>query len=114
MARLLTAYGYGVAAYATAVEFLDHLPVGPDPCCILLDVQLPGLDGPGLQARLIELGSTVPIVFLTGHGDVRTGVQSIKAGAEDFLTKPVDADRLVDAIERAIARFSRCAIIMSG
>jgi FixJ family two-component response regulator len=103
--RLLTAFGYEVAVYATAKEFLDHIPLGPEPCCILLDVQLPGLDGPGLQARLTELGSIVPIVFLTGHGDIRTGVQTIKAGAEDFLTKPVDSDTLIDAIERAITRF---------
>jgi FixJ family two-component response regulator len=103
--RLLRASGYDVAAYASATEFLDHLPVGPDPCCLLLDVQLPGMDGPGLQSRLAEFGSTLPIVFLTGHGDIQTGVQSIKAGAEDFLTKPVDSDTLIDAIERAIARF---------
>jgi FixJ family two-component response regulator len=103
--RLLTAAGYEVTEYASAKEFLDHMPVGPDPCCILLDVQLPGLNGLGLQTRLTELGSIVPIVFLTGHGDIRIGVQSIKAGAEDFLTKPVPSDTLIEAIERAIARF---------
>ncbi len=81
------------------------MPLGADPCCILLDVQLPGLNGLGLQTRLTELGSIVPIVFLTGHADIRIGVQSIKAGAEDFLTKPVPSDALIDAIERAIARF---------
>ncbi len=103
--RLLTASGYEVAEYASAKEFLDHLPLGAGPCCILLDVQLPGLNGLGLQTRLTELGSIVPIVFLTGHADIRIGVQSIKAGAEDFLTKPVPSDTLIEAIERAIARF---------
>ena len=103
--RLLIASGYEVAEYASAKEFLDHMPLGADPCCILLDVQLPGLNGLGLQTRLTELGSIVPIVFLTGHADIRIGVQSIKAGAEDFLTKPVPSDALIDAIERAIARF---------
>jgi FixJ family two-component response regulator len=103
--RLLRASGYEVAEYESATDFLKHVPLGADPCCIVLDVRLPGLNGLGLHARLTELGSTVPIVFLTGYGDIRTGVQSIKAGAEDFLTKPVSADTLIEAIGRAIARF---------
>ena len=74
------------------------------PGCILLDVQIPGLSGPELQSRLIELGSTLPIVFLTGHADTATTVRAIKAGAEDFLTKPVSSEQLIDAIERALAR----------
>jgi FixJ family two-component response regulator len=64
---------------------------------------MPGLSGPDLQARLMDLGSTLPIVFLTGHADTRTTVQTIKAGAQDFLTKPVSSDQLLGAIERAIA-----------
>jgi len=71
--------------------------------CILLDVRIPGLSGPELQGRLSELGSTLPIVFLTGYPDVPTTVRTIKAGAEDFLTKPVSSDELLRAIERAIA-----------
>jgi FixJ family two-component response regulator len=73
------------------------------PSCILLDVQIPGLSGPELQSRLLELGSTVPIVFLTGHADTATTVRAIKAGAEDFLTKPVSSEQLIDAIERALS-----------
>ena len=90
--------------YESAEQLLERLPDNVDPSCILLDVKIPGLSGPELQDRLAELGSTLPIVFLTGHGDVPTTVRAIKAGAEDFLTKPVPKDKLIDAIERAVAR----------
>ena len=63
--------------------------------CILLDVHIPGLSGPELQARLAERGFSLPIVFLSGHGDISTTVQVIKAGAEDFLTKPVTKEKLL-------------------
>jgi FixJ family two-component response regulator len=71
--------------------------------CILLDVRIPGLSGPELQGRLSELGSTLPIIFLTGYPDIPTTVRTIRAGAEDFLTKPVSSDKLLQAVERAIA-----------
>jgi FixJ family two-component response regulator len=103
--RLLRSSGYEVVAYPSADQLLQQLPDGTRPGCILLDVQLPGLSGPELQARLAASGCALPIVFLTGHGDIPTSVSAIKAGAEDFLTKPVAADRLIDAIERAVARF---------
>jgi FixJ family two-component response regulator len=90
--------------YESAEQLLERLPDDAHPSCILLDVKIPGLSGPELQDRLAELGSTLPIVFLTGHGDVSTTVRAIKAGAEDFLTKPVSKDKLIDAIERAVAR----------
>ena len=67
-------------------------------------MRIPGLSGPELQERLSELGSTLPIIFLTGYPDIPTTVRTIKAGAEDFLTKPVSSDRLLQAVERAIAR----------
>lgn len=102
--RRLKLAGYDVATYASAQQLLDHLPDGEKPSCILLDVQIPGLSGPELQSRLIELGSTVPIVFLTGHADTATTVRAIKAGAEDFLTKPVSSEQLIGAIARALAR----------
>ena len=70
----------------------------------LLDVRIPGLSGPELQERLSELGSTLPIIFLTGYPDIRTTVRTVKAGAEDFLTKPVSSDDLLQAVERAVAR----------
>jgi FixJ family two-component response regulator len=100
--RRLKLAGYEVATYESAQQLLDRLPALGTPGCILLDVQIPGLSGPELQGRLTELGSTVPIVFLTGHADTATTVRAIKAGAEDFLTKPVSSDHLIEAIERAL------------
>ena len=101
--RLLKHAGYDVVTYASAQHLLDRLPSESIPGCILLDVQIPGMGGPELQARLSELGSTLPIIFLTGHPDIPTTVRAIKAGANDFLTKPVSSDELFQAIERAIA-----------
>jgi RNA polymerase sigma factor (sigma-70 family) len=105
ISRLLRASGYDVAAYESATELLERLPDPAGPACILLDVQIPGLSGPELQDRLAKQGSALPIVFLTGHGDIPTSVRVTKAGAEDFLTKPVPPDTLIDAIERALARY---------
>jgi FixJ family two-component response regulator len=102
IAELLEACGYRVALHSSAMQLLAA-PLGSDRACILLDVQMPGVDGPQLQARLSELGHRLPIVFLTGHGDIPTSVQAIKAGAEDFLTKPVGKDKLLQVIERALA-----------
>jgi FixJ family two-component response regulator len=83
---------------------LERLPDESMPGCVLLDVQIPGLTGPELQDRLAERGFTIPVIFLTGHGDIPTTVQTIKAGAEDFLTKPVTKEKLFAAIERAVTR----------
>ncbi|MBR0750850.1 response regulator transcription factor [Bradyrhizobium jicamae] len=102
--RRLRLAGYCVATYASALELLDRLPDNEAPGCILLDVRIPGMSGPELQRRLNELGSTLPIVFLTGHADTATTVQAIKAGAEDFLTKPIASEQLIEAINRGIAR----------
>lgn len=104
MERRLKLAGYQVATYPSAQQLLDRLPDEDEPGCILLDVRLPGLSGPELQGRLNELGSTLAIVFLTGHADTPTTVRTIKAGAEDFLTKPVESAELLGAIERALAR----------
>src|SRR5436190_18396942 len=101
--RRLKKAGYEVVTYPSAQHLLDCLPSESALGCILLDVRIPGLSGPELQGRLSELGSTLPIVFLTGYADVPTTVQTIKAGAEDFLTKPVSSDDLLHAIERALA-----------
>jgi FixJ family two-component response regulator len=101
--RRLKSAGYEVAIYPSAQDLLDRLPNESDSGCILLDVRIPGLSGPELQNRLSELGSTVPIVFLTGYADVQTTVRAIKAGAEDFLTKPVSSEDLLAAVERALA-----------
>jgi RNA polymerase sigma factor (sigma-70 family) len=102
--RRLKKAGYSVATYASARQLLDHLPDESQPACILLDVRIPDLSGPELQDRLGKLGSTLPIVFLTGYADVRTTVQAIKAGAEDFLTKPVSSEHLLRVVEQAMER----------
>jgi FixJ family two-component response regulator len=104
MERRLKLAGYEVATYPSAQQLLDRPPDEDEPGCILLDVRIPGLSGPELQGRLNELGSTLPIVFLTGHADTPTTVRTIKAGAEDFLTKPVESEQLLRTIERALAR----------
>jgi RNA polymerase sigma factor (sigma-70 family) len=101
--RRLKKAGFEVSTYPSAQHLLDCLPDENGSGCILLDVRIPGLSGPELQGRLGELGSTLPIVFLTGYADVPTTVQTIKAGADDFLTKPVSSEQLLGAIRRAIA-----------
>ena len=112
--RQLKHAGYDVATYASAEHLLDCLPSENIPSCILLDVQIPELSGPELQERLSELGSTLPIIFLTGYPDVRTTVRTIKAGAEDFLTKPVPSNKLLQAVERAIARHNAAYLVKSA
>jgi RNA polymerase sigma factor (sigma-70 family) len=102
--RCLKHAGYGVATYQSAQHLLDRLPNESELGCILLDVRLPGLSGPELQARLRELGSTLPIIFLSGYADIPTTVRTIRSGAEDFLTKPVSTDQLLQTVERAVAR----------
>ena len=106
MGELLNACGYQVALYESALQLLKT-PLGREPACILLDVQMAGLSGPQLQDRLAELGCSLPIVFISGHGDIPTTVQTIKAGAEDFLTKPVSKEKLLPAIERALVRHEK-------
>ena len=101
--RRLKKAGYEVETYPSAQHLLDRLPNETELGCILLDVRIPGLSGPELQTRLSELGSTLPIVFLTGYAEVQTTVRAIKAGAEDVLTKPVSSEELLGAIERALA-----------
>jgi RNA polymerase sigma factor (sigma-70 family) len=103
MERRLMQAGYEVSTYPSGQHLLDCLPSESVPGCILLDVRIPGLSGPELQGRLSDLGSNLPIIFLTGHPDVPTTVWTIKAGAEDFLTKPVSSNDLLHAIERALA-----------
>jgi FixJ family two-component response regulator len=101
LTRLISAAGYEVEAYGSAQDFLEHACVRPTPACVVLDVQLPDLTGLELQRRL---DARLPIVFLTGHGDIAMTVDAIKAGATDFLTKPVRDDDLLHAIGQAQAR----------
>jgi FixJ family two-component response regulator len=101
-ARLLREHGLATASFESAEAFLaEHDAARPG--CLVLDVNLPGLDGIALQRRLAERGSSRPIVFLTGHGDVPMSVRAIKAGAVDFLTKPVAGEILVAAVREALA-----------
>jgi FixJ family two-component response regulator len=102
LGRLLGAAGYAVRHYRSAGDFLLAEPDGA-PGCLLLDVQMPGPSGLELQQALRRRGSPLPVVFLTGHGDIPSTVQAIKAGASDFLCKPVEAQTLLAAIETALA-----------
>jgi FixJ family two-component response regulator len=100
MSRLLRARGYDVRSYASPQAFL----AGHDsavPGCAVLDVAMPGLDGLALQQALTDSGAHRPVIFLTGKGDIPTSVRAMKAGAIDFLTKPVSSDVLLEAIARA-------------
>jgi RNA polymerase sigma factor (sigma-70 family) len=103
--RLLRRFGYLVETYESAEDLLKRLPDSAGSSCILLDIKIPGLSGPELQGRLNALGSRVPIIFVTGHADIHTTVNVMRAGAEDLLTKPVATEALVQAIDRAHARF---------
>ena len=100
---LLKAVGLRSEAFATAEEFLDNKqPDGPS--CLVLDVSLPGVGGLELQRKLAEAGVHIPIIFITGHGDIPMTVRAIKSGAVEFLTKPFDDENLLNAIQLAFDR----------
>lgn len=103
LSRLLRSAGWKVEAYGSAGAFLER-PAFAGIGCVLLDVQMPGLTGPQLQEAMAERGLTLPVVFLTGHGDVPTGIRAMKRGAVDFLLKPLDDQELLAAIEQAVQR----------
>src|SRR3989449_915158 len=100
---LLRSVGMTVETFGSAREFLARARRDA-PSCLVLDVELPGLSGLDLQQELVKENARVPIIFLTGHGDIPMSVRAIQAGAVDFLTKPVDVDQLLGAIERGIAQ----------
>jgi FixJ family two-component response regulator len=102
--RLLEETGYRVVSYASAQQLLDQRPDENAGGCILLDVRMPCMSGPELQSRLTELGWTLPIVFVTGYPDISITVKAVKAGADNFLIKPVSSDELLRAIDGAIAQ----------
>jgi len=103
VSSLIRAAGWKVETFASAEEFLAH-PRAEAPSCLLLDLQLPDLSGLDLQKRMAEGNLDIPIVFLTGHGDIPASVQAMKAGAVEFLTKPFDKEQLFSAIAEAMAR----------
>jgi len=99
--RLLRAAKYEVRGYRSASEFLDSDPCA-DPGCILLDLRMPGVSGSDLQQSLANMDEPLPIIFLTGHGDIPASVRAMKAGAVDFLTKPVERGTLLRAVQNAL------------
>lgn len=105
LSRVLREDGFEVRAFESAEAFLAR-PDATARGCLVLDVTMPGLDGLALQRRLSDDGLTMPIVFLTGHGDIPMSVRAVRAGAADFLTKPVAATTLVAAVRAAIAQDS--------
>ena len=107
--RLIRSMGWKAESFASAQDFLARSRTEA-PSCLVLDLKMPGLSGLDLQKRMAEAGVEIPIVFLTGHGDIPATVQAMKAGAVEFLTKPVDEEDLVRAIQEAIERDRRtCA-----
>jgi FixJ family two-component response regulator len=103
ISRLLRAGGHEARCYPSAVEFLAAAP-GALPGCVLVDLHMPGPSGLDLQQALAKAEHPLPVIFLTGHGDIPISVQAMREGAEDFLTKPVKKEPLFAAIERALAR----------
>jgi FixJ family two-component response regulator len=106
MQRLLKTVGLHSQLFATPEEFLGHeLPEGPS--CLLLDVRLPGMSGLDVQRKLTEVGAQIPIIFITGHGDIPMTVKAMKSGAVEFLTKPFRDQDLIDAIQQALKQDSQ-------
>jgi FixJ family two-component response regulator len=103
LANLLATEDYAVEVFVSAAEYLARAP-HPGPACLVLDVQLPGLDGLALQRQLTEEGRMEQIVFITGHGDIPMGIGAMKRGAVDFLPKPFRDDQLLSAVGQALAR----------
>jgi FixJ family two-component response regulator len=101
MQRLLKTVGLHAQSFATAQDFLQHkLPDGPS--CLVVDVRLPGMSGLDLQSKLNDSGVEIPIIFITGHGDIPMTVKAMKSGAAEFLTKPFRDQDLIDAIQQAL------------
>ena len=102
--RLLRSTGYDVETFDSAQAFLQKAPECPGPACLILDVKMPGLSGLDLQKQLQQKNYVVPIVFITGHGDIPMDVKAMKTGAIDFLTKPFDEEDLLKAVQEALRK----------
>jgi len=105
LTMLLEAAGYTVEVFQSAKDFLDKLTHSTHGC-LILDVHMPGMDGPSLQEELLRRGARLPIIFLSGHGTIPVTVRTIKAGAMDFLTKPVDGEVLLNHVQKALEQSS--------
>jgi len=103
LTRVMVSAGYAVEAFASAREFLERERLA-GPGCLILDVRMPGLSGLDLQEALAGKGHRIPIVFITGHGDISMSVKAMKSGAADFLTKPYDVEQLLAAVDRAVTK----------
>jgi FixJ family two-component response regulator len=103
LGRLLRSAGFDVRTFPSSQEFLAHSQRG-QAGCLVLDLSMPGLNGLDLQARLASAGNDCPVVFLSGNGDIPQSVKAMKAGAVDFLTKPVEREKLLAAVRIAIGR----------
>jgi FixJ family two-component response regulator len=108
LARLIRAAGYEVETLEHAQAYLDHSAIAP-PACLVLDIRMPGMSGLELQSAIEGTARSLPIVFITGHGEDETRASALSAGAVDVLQKPLDEKGLFDAIERALARSDRVA-----
>jgi FixJ family two-component response regulator len=107
LGRLIKSAGYEVQTFESARAFLDSGDFHKGPACLVLDVRMPGLNGLDLQRELQAANASLPIIFITGHGDIPTTVRAMKAGAVDFLPKPLKDTVLLKAIEQALARAVR-------
>lgn len=113
LARLLDASGYTVETYHSAQDFLARQHYNDDGC-IILDVNMPGMDGLDLQMQLKERSIDLPVIFLTGHGTLPMGIQAMKRGAADFLTKPVDETDLLNAVKLSLESQRKARLQVPG
>ena len=105
LSRLLRSAGYNAITYGTATAVIEAVPQLSG--CLLLDLRMPDMDGLEVQARLVARGVRLPVIVVTGHGDVPTAVRAMKAGALDFIEKPIDEDRLLNAVALALSEGAR-------
>ncbi len=111
--RLLKSAGYGTETFATAADFQDYYNNFEGPACLILDIKMPGKSGLDLQEELVPDEYSIPIVFITGHGDIPTSVKTMKKGAVDFLSKPFEDKDLLDAINAALEKDSKMRTLVT-
>lgn len=103
LSTLLLSAGVAVATFPSAMQFLAT-SIPDAPCCLVLDIRMPGMGGLDLQSELVQRGTEIPIIFLSGHADVPSSVRAMKAGAVEFLTKPFQTDALLGAVRQALEK----------
>lgn len=101
LAQLFEAVGYNFEIFSSSQDFLDSYD-STKPGCLVLDIRMPGMSGLGLQEKLAKYRDTLPIIFITGHGDVTTAIEAFKGGATDFIEKPFNDQKLLDSIDKSI------------